>query len=93
MKGLVKYLKEIYENCEISFEVYIDDENIFKANPNESKENIIENIFFIGTKQVKIMIEEKHKDSMKILEFCIKDKIKMIIIKKKRLFCSYYKTW
>jgi len=85
MKGLVKYLKEIYENCEISFEVYIDDENIFKANPNESKENIIENIFFIGTKQVKIMIEEKHKDSMKILEFCIKDKYKDDYNKKEKI--------
>jgi len=76
MKGLVKYLQEIYENCEIPFEVYIEDESIFKANPNSPKESIVENIFFIGTKKVKIIIEEKHIDSIKILEFCIKDKCK-----------------
>jgi len=76
MKGLVKYLQEIYENCEIPFEVYIDNERIFKAKPNSTRENVLENIFFIGIKQVKIIIEEKHRSSIKILEFCIKDKYK-----------------
>ena len=85
MKGLVKYLKKIYENCELPFEVYIDYEIIFKANPNSLKENVLENIFFIGTKQVKIIIEEKHKSSIKILEFCIKDKYKDDYNKKEKI--------
>ena len=85
MKGLVKYLKEIYENCEIPFEVYTDDEIIFKANPDSHKENLLENIFLIGTKQFKIKIEENHKDSIKILEFCIKDKYKDDYNKKEKI--------
>jgi sugar diacid utilization regulator len=85
MKGLVKYLQEIYENCQVSFEVYIDDESIFKANPNPPKGSIIEKVFFIGTKQVKIIIDEKHRDSVKILEFCIKDKYKDDYNKKEKI--------
>lgn len=85
MKGLVKYLQEIYENCEIPFEVYTDDQSIFKANPDASKENLLENIFLIGTKQLKIRIEEKYRDSMKILEFCIKDKYKDDYNKKEKM--------
>ena len=85
MKGLVKYLKKIYENCEIPFEVYTDDEIIFKANPNSHKENLLENTFLIGTKQFKIKIEEKYKDSIKILEFCIKDKYKDDYNKKEKI--------
>ena len=85
MKGLVKYLKEIYENCEIPFEIYMDDEIIFKANLDSHKENLIENIFLIGTKQFKIKIEKKYKDSMKILEFCIKDKYKDDYNKKEKV--------
>ena len=63
MKGLVKYLQEIYENCEIPFEVYIDGEEIFKANPGSLIENIIEDVFLIGAKQFKIRIQEKYKES------------------------------
>lgn len=76
MKGLVKYLYEIYENCKIPFEVYNDDKIIFKANPDFPKGNLLEYVFFIGGKQFIIKVEEKYKDSMKILEFCIKDKYK-----------------
>ena len=32
MKGLANYLEQMYSECKIPFEVYIDDENIFKAN-------------------------------------------------------------
>lgn len=85
MKGLVKYLEGIYENCEIPFEVYSDDEIIFKANPNSLKGNLLENIFFIGTKQFKLKIGESHKDSMKILEFCIKDKYRDDYNKKEKI--------
>lgn len=74
MKGLVKYLNEIYENCKIPFEVYNDDKIIFRANPDFLEGNLLENAFFIGGKQFTIKVEEKYKDSIKILEFCIKDK-------------------
>lgn len=50
MKGLVRYLEEIYENCEIPFEVYVDDEIIFKANPNSFSENILEDNFLLDQK-------------------------------------------
>lgn len=85
MKGLVKYLKEIYENCEIPFEVYIDGEDIFKANPGSLIENIIEDVFVIASKQFKIRIQEKYKESLKILEFCIKDKYKDDYNKKEKI--------
>jgi sugar diacid utilization regulator len=85
MKGLVKYLKEIYENCEIPFEVYIDGEEIFKANPDSLTENILEDVFLIGAKQFKIRIQEKYKESIKILEFCIKDKYKADYNKKEKI--------
>jgi sugar diacid utilization regulator len=74
MKELVKYLQNIYANCGIPFEVYTDDETVFQTNPILSKENILESKFLIGTKQFRIKIEEKHKDLLKILTFCIKDK-------------------
>lgn len=85
MKGLVKYLQEIYENCEIAFEVYTDDEIIFNTNPNPINGNILERKFLIGTKQFKIKVKEKHEDFIKILEFCIKDKYKYDYNKKEKI--------
>ncbi|MFW2489782.1 PucR family transcriptional regulator [Clostridium chromiireducens] len=85
MKGLVKYLQEIYENCEIPFEVYIDDEIMFKANPDLLEENLVEDIFLIGAKKFAIRIEEKNKNSMKILEFCIKDRYQEDYNKKEKI--------
>ncbi|MVX63154.1 PucR family transcriptional regulator [Clostridium chromiireducens] len=85
MKGLVKYLQEIYENCEIPFEVYIDDEIMFKANPDLLEENLVEDTFLIGAKKFAIRIEEKNKNSMKILEFCIKDRYQEDYNKKEKI--------
>lgn len=76
MKELVKYLQEIYENCEIPFEVYEEEEIIFKANSDYLEDNILEKQFLIGTKKFKIKIEDKYASTIKILEFCIKDKYK-----------------
>ncbi|NRW81702.1 hypothetical protein FHX28_000922 [Clostridium beijerinckii] len=84
MKGLVKYLQEIYEDCEIPFEVYVDDEIIFKANPNSFSENILEDTFFIGPKSFKIKTEGDRKDFIRILVFCIKDRYKDSYNKKKK---------
>lgn len=85
MKGLVRYLEEIYENCEIPFEVYVDDEIIFKANPNSFSENILEDTFFIGPKSFKIKTEGDRKDFIRILVFCIKDRYKDSYNKKEKI--------
>ncbi|WP_459480436.1 PucR family transcriptional regulator [Clostridium saccharoperbutylacetonicum] len=76
MKGLEKYLQEIYENCEIPFEVYADDEIVFKSHPNNLKGELLENRFSIGVKNFVIVVEQSYKNSIKLLEFCIRDKYK-----------------
>ncbi|OOM78245.1 helix-turn-helix domain-containing protein [Clostridium sp. BL-8] len=85
MEELVKYLEGIYENCEIPFEIYEDGKIIFKANSSNIKEEHFHNIFFIGTKKFEIKIEKEYKESLKILEFCIKDKYKSNCDKKEKL--------
>lgn len=85
MKELVKYLQEIHKNCEVPFEVYEDEEIIFKPNSSSLKDNFLENVFFIGTKKFNIKIDEKYKDIIKILEFLIKDKYKDDYNKKEKL--------
>ena len=32
MKGLARYLEELYENCEIPFNFYVDDSKLLKTN-------------------------------------------------------------
>lgn len=85
MEELVKYLEEIYENCEIPFEIYEDGKIIFKANSSGIKEEHFHSTFFIGAKRFEIKIGKEHKDSLKILEFCIKDKYKNDYNKKEKL--------
>lgn len=93
MNELVGYLQGIYENCEIPFVVYEDEEIIFMANSSSLKENIAENIFLVGTKRLKIEIEEKYKDSLKILEFCIKDKYKDNYNKKEKIISQLLQNY
>lgn len=76
MKGLVTYLEEMYNECKIPFEVYIDDENIFKTNPDFPKSNLVENRFSLGTKSCRIQTEEEYKKFLKIFKFCIENKYK-----------------
>ncbi|MDR3598646.1 helix-turn-helix domain-containing protein [Clostridium sp.] len=85
MKGLVKYLQEVYESCEIPFEVYADDEIVFKSHSNALEGELLENRFSIGTKNFKIKIEENFKSSIKLLEFCIKNKYKDDYNKKEKI--------
>lgn len=85
MKGLVKYLQEVYENCEIPFEVYADDEIVFKSHSNALEGEILENIFLIGTKNFKLRVEENYRSSVKLLEFCIKDKYRDDYNKKEKI--------
>lgn len=88
MKGLVKYLQEIYENCEIPFEVYADDEIIIKSHPNALKGNLLENRFLLGTKNFKVVVEEENKNSIKLLEFFIRDKYKDNYSKKEKIIAQ-----
>lgn len=85
MKGLIKYLQEIYENCEIPFEVYADDEIVFKSNLGALAGEVLVNRFLIGTKHFKIKIQENHKNSIRLLEFCIRDKYKDYYNKKEKI--------
>lgn len=85
MKGLVKYLQEVYENCEIPFEVYADDEIVFKSHSNALEGELLENRFLIGTKNFKVIIEENYRSIIKILEFCIKDKYRDDYNKKEKI--------
>lgn len=85
MKGLVKYLQEVYENCEIPFEVYADDEIVFKSQSNALEGELFENRFLIGTKNFKVIVGENHRSSIKLLEFCIKDKYRDDYNKKEKL--------
>lgn len=85
MKGLVKYLQEVYENCEIPFEVYADDEIVFKSHSNALEGELLENRFLIGTKNFKLIVEENYRNSIKLLEFCIKDKYRDDYNKKEKI--------
>ena len=74
MKGLVNYLEQMYSECKIPFEVYIDEENIFKTNPDFPKNNLVEIRFLIGTKSCRVETEENYKKFLKILKFCIENR-------------------
>ena len=71
----------------------MNDEIIFKANLDYNKENSLEKIFLIGTKRFKIKIEEKYKESIKILEFCIKDKYKDDYNKKEKMITQLLQNY
>lgn len=74
MKGLANYLEQMYSECKIPFKVYIDDENIFKANPDFSINNLVENRFSLGTKICRVQTEESYKNFLKIFKFCIENR-------------------
>lgn len=93
MNELVGYLQEMYENCGMPFVVYEDEEIIFKANSNSLKEDVSESTFLVGTKRLKIEIEEKYKESLKILEFCIKDRYKDNYNKKEKLISQLLQNY
>lgn len=92
MEGLVKYLQKIYEDCKIPFEVYVDDEIIFNANPDTVNRNVLESVFFTGTKNFKIKTETDRNDFIKILEFCIKDRFKYDYSKKEKIVIQLLKN-
>lgn len=85
MDEITKYLEEIYENCKIPFQVYENGKSIFDINLSGTEEELLEKVFFVGTKRFEIIIEKEYKDSLKILEFCIKDKCKKDHNKKEKV--------
>lgn len=85
MKGLVKYLQEIYSNCEVPFEVNIDNKTIFKSHPSSIKGEVLEHKFSIGSKCFSIIVEEKYKDCINLLKFCIKNKCKEVYNEKEKI--------
>ena len=76
MEGLVGYLNEIYDNCKLPFNVYVDGESVFETNPVDSSKDFSEHTFFMGKNKIVIEIEKNHKDALKFIEFCIKTKYK-----------------
>lgn len=75
MYGLVEYLNELYKNCEIPFEVDINENIIFKTNPFLSSEKeLIEARFCINNKNIIIKTYVEFKDSLKLIKFCITSK-------------------
>ncbi len=76
MEGLVRYLNEIYDDCKLPFNVYIDGKSVFETNPLDSSKDLSEHTFFMGKNKVVIEIEKNHKDALRFIEFCIKTKYK-----------------
>lgn len=79
MKGLARYLEELYENCEIPFNFYVDDEKVFKTDPGLTDENDkdkVENRFIIDGRKCKIELQDKYKEFLKVFTFFIQSKFK-----------------
>lgn len=76
MQGLARYLNEIYDNCKLPFNVYVNEELVFKTNPLDILKELVEYIFFMGKNKIVIQTEKKHKDILRFIEFCIKTKYK-----------------
>lgn len=76
MNGLVNYLEQMYSECKIPFEVYVNDENIFKTNHDFTINKLVESRFLLGIKHCKIQTEERYKEFLKIFRFCIENRYK-----------------
>lgn len=76
MKGLAKYFTDIYTNCEIPFEIKVAGNVIYTADHNLDNDYIVESSFFVGTNNVKLLVPQEYRNSIKLLEFCIKDRWK-----------------
>lgn len=79
MKGLARYLDELYENCKIPFDFYVDDEKVFKTDPGLADENNnskLENRFVINGKKCKIELRSNYKEFLKVFTFFIQSKFK-----------------
>ena len=73
MQGLVCYLNSIYENCNIEFNVYINEKEIFKTKGITNK---LHSQFFVWGNKFVVEVDKEHKDLIKLIRFCIEDKFK-----------------
>lgn len=78
MTGLDQYLDKIYSNCKIPFKAYIDGKVAFEADPVYFQSDLVEDDFLLGLNEFKLIVPDLFKESIGLLEFCIKDK-----------FCEY----
>ncbi|SFC64388.1 PucR family transcriptional regulator [Clostridium uliginosum] len=92
MNGLAIYLEELYKSCEIPFEVYINNDIIFKTNSLLPQNSIVENRFSIDNKIFIIQTYNKFKDSIKILKFCIENKCKEYYNTREKVIISLLKN-
>ena len=77
MYGLVEYLNEIYKNCEIPFEVCINNKIIFRTNPFlYIDKELIESRFCINNKNFIVRTYKHFKEPLKLIKFCIENKFK-----------------
>lgn len=74
MKGLAKYLENIYTSCKIPFELYMDNNKIYTADPELLHGEVIETVFAIGLNKYTLRILEGHEDFINLLRFFITDK-------------------
>ena len=78
MTGLDLYLEKIYNNCKIPFKAYIDGRIVFEADPVYFQSDVEQDDFLLGSSEFKLITPSLFKESIGLLEFCIKDK-----------FCEY----
>ena len=74
MKGLAKYLENIYTSCKIPFELYIDNNRIYTADPKLFKGEVLETSFLVGRNNYVLRVLEGHDDFTNLLRFFIRDK-------------------
>lgn len=74
MKGLAKYLENIYTSCKIPFELYIDNNRIYTADPKLFKGEVLETNFLVGRNNYVLRVLEGHDDFINLIRFFIKDK-------------------
>lgn len=74
MKGLAKYLENIYTSCKIPFELYIDNNRIYTADPKLLKGEVLETNFIVGRNNYVLRVVEGHDDFVNLIRFFIRDK-------------------
>lgn len=74
MKGLAKYLENIYTCCKIPFELYIDNNKIYEADPELLKGEVLETNFVVGRNNYLLRVIEGHDDFVNLIRFFIEDR-------------------
>ncbi|MBE6062794.1 MAG: PucR family transcriptional regulator [Clostridium butyricum] len=74
MKGLAEYLENIYASCKIPFEVYVNNNIIYKADPKLLKGEVKEINFVVGSNNYILRVLEGHDDFVNLIRFFIRDK-------------------